>query len=140
MPPQSSAFPIAMPDEVNLVENFEEDITRISPEPEDEFPEEFRERRRLVRRRANLVQGRSLETLGHAVEYLVDSRMFVVEPSTAKAEREAVQILMRLSRMVFADCDEVVSVWEKMARLLDNPQRRRRGTAGTAKNQPPVVV
>ena len=120
MPPQSSAFPIAMPDEVNLVENFEEDITRISPEPEDEFPEEFRERRRLVRRRANLVQGRSLETLGHAVEYLVDSRMFVVEPSTAKAEREAVQILMRLSRMVFADCDEVVSVWEKMARLLDN--------------------
>jgi hypothetical protein len=78
------------------------------------------------------VQGRSLELLGHAVEYLVDSRMFMIEPSTAKSEREAVQILMRLSRMVFSECEEVVTVWDRMVGLLERPAERRRGTARQA--------
>ena len=83
----------------------------------------------MVRRRANRVQGRSLEVLGHAVEYLVDSRMFMIEPSTAKSEREAVQILMRLSRLVFAECEEVLTVWDRVVGLLERPAKRRRGTA-----------
>jgi hypothetical protein len=125
MPRRVSAFPAIAPDKLDSLEDLEEEITRISPEPEDEFPEEFKERRRLVRRRANRVQGRSLEMLGHAVEYLVDSRMFEVEPATAKAERDAVQILMRMSRMVFSECDEVVSIWEKALDLWERPAKRR---------------
>jgi hypothetical protein len=55
---------------------------------------------RIVRRRPDMHQGRALEVLGHAIEYLVDSRMFLVK----------VQILSRCSREVFATCAEVVPV------------------------------
>ncbi len=91
MQPQGSAFPGVTPDAMSFLENLDERSARFSQEPEDEFPAAFKERRRVVRRRPNMVQGRSLEKLGHAVEYLVDSRMFLVEPATAKAEREAVR-------------------------------------------------
>jgi hypothetical protein len=60
-----------------------------------------------LRRRANQLQGRGLEILGHAVEYLVDSRMFMVDQPSTRADAEAVQILMLLSRQVFAECAEV---------------------------------
>jgi hypothetical protein len=72
----------------------------------------------FVRRRASPVQGRALETLGHAVEYLVDSRMFQVEETNARDEQEAVQILMRLSRSVFAECPEVVSMRQRLQRWV----------------------
>jgi hypothetical protein len=78
---------------------------------------EFVERRKAVRRRGNSEQGRALEILGHAVEYLVDSRLFLVDQTQAKAEQDAVQILMRMSRAVFLECPEVVSLWDKMGRL-----------------------
>jgi hypothetical protein len=60
-----------------------------------------------VRRRASVQQGRALEILGHSVEYLVDSRMFMIDQPSTRADAEAVQILMRLSREVFSDCTEV---------------------------------
>ncbi|ADW69235.1 hypothetical protein [Granulicella tundricola] len=72
----------------------------------------FVERRRTMRR-GNMEQGRALEMLGHAVEYLVDSRLFGVDERTVKSNQEAVQILMRLSRAVFSECPEVVPVGRK---------------------------
>lgn len=62
-----------------------------------------------VRRRANREQGHALEILGHAVEYLVDSRMFLIEEPATMADSEAVQILMRLSREVFSECNIVIT-------------------------------
>jgi hypothetical protein len=60
-----------------------------------------------IRRRSTREQGRALEILGHAVEYLVDSRLRLV-PGT-HSDDLAVQMLMRLNREVFAECAEVVS-------------------------------
>ncbi len=65
---------------------------------------------RPVRRRPDMQQGRALEALGHAIEYLVDSRMFLVHEPVTQADGEAVQILSRCSREVFAGCAEMVPV------------------------------
>ena len=73
----------------------------------------------FIRRRGSLEQGRALETLGHAVEYLVDSRMFQVEDSSQRDHQEAVQILMRMSRAVFAECPEVVSLRRRFRRWIE---------------------
>lgn len=73
---------------------------------------------RLVRRRGNMAQGHALETLGHAVEYLVDSRMFMEDAGDPTSHREAVQILMRMSRTVFSECPEVQPVRRRMVRWL----------------------
>jgi len=75
---------------------------------------------RTIRRRPTLSQGHALETLGHAIEYLVDSGLRAnrsqasakaeteIEAETeAKTDTEAQQIMMRLSREVFAGCREV---------------------------------
>jgi hypothetical protein len=69
---------------------------------------ERRSARSIVRRRGTLVQGHALESLGHAVEYLVDSRMWQRGEFDEKSHDEAVQVLMQLSRAVFAECPEVV--------------------------------
>ena len=61
-----------------------------------------------VRRRGSAEQGRALETLGHAVEYLVDSRMRFNDQQAAAGERDAIELLMRLNRAVFSECPEVV--------------------------------
>ncbi len=76
---------------------------------------------RVSRRRASFDQGRALETLGHAVEYLVDSGLFVTEENgqAAKARQEAIQILMQMSRLVFSECREVVSLWERLGRAVE---------------------
>ncbi len=64
--------------------------------------------RHQPRRRANLQQGRALEILGHAIEYLVDSRMFLIDQPATPADAQATQILMRLNRQIFDECTEVV--------------------------------
>ena len=68
-----------------------------------------------VRRRGSLEQGRALEMLGHAVEYLMDSRLFHRAEKESEANREAVQVLMGLSRAVFLECAEVVPVRRRLA-------------------------
>lgn len=68
---------------------------------------------RTVRRRPDMLQGRALESLGHAIEYLIDSRMFEVGQSHTSADAEAVQILSRSSREVFATCPEIVPVHQR---------------------------
>ena len=72
----------------------------------------------VVRRRGTLQQGQALELLGHAVEYLVDSRVFATEASSVRENQEAVQLLKRLSRDVFAECAEIKSVRRRIERWL----------------------
>ncbi len=71
-----------------------------------------------IRRRGSLEQGRALEMLGHAVEYLVDSRLFLADPPDLAAEQQAVQLLMRASRAVFAECPEVISLRQRLKEWL----------------------
>ena len=47
----------------------------------------------IIRRRPTMQQGRALEILGHAIEYLIDSRMFLVNEPHTSAEAAAVQVL-----------------------------------------------
>ena len=72
------------------------------------------ERSRYIRRRGSAAQGRALERLGHAVEYLVDSGMFLRDERNRRDEDAAIQILMRLSRAVFAECPEIVPVGQRL--------------------------
>ncbi len=68
----------------------------------------------LVPRRPDRVQGLALERIGHAIEYLVDARMFTGDDFTHAADAEAVRILSGLSRAVFAECPEVVPVQNRV--------------------------
>ena len=54
--------------------------------------------------------GRTLQTLGHAAEYLVNSRRFLLAESVSEADEEAVRILRRLSSSVFREYAESVKV------------------------------
>lgn len=71
-------------------------------------------RRHVLRRRPSPLQGRALEKLGHAVEYLVDSRMALIDEPATKADAEALDTLMRLSRCVFLECEEIVPVGRRL--------------------------
>lgn len=71
-------------------------------------------RKRVIRKRPNPMQGKALEKLGHAIEYLVDSRMALIHEPSTRADAEALDILMRLSRCVFAECEELVSVGQRL--------------------------
>jgi hypothetical protein len=73
--------------------------------------------RRVVRRRGTQSQGQALELLGHSIEYLVDSRFFTKDRQEAKNDSEAVQILMRMSRAVFEECAEVISLERRLKRF-----------------------
>ena len=76
------------------------------------------ERARLVRRRPTREQGQGLEVLGHALEYLVDTRMFVYREPNTKADAEAIHILSRCSRELFATCAEVVPMRRRVKTWL----------------------
>jgi hypothetical protein len=78
-----------------------------NPIPPKPSPDSLNYVNLATRRRASQLQGRALEILGHAVEYPVDSRMFMVDQPSTRADAEAIQILMLLSRQVFAECAEV---------------------------------
>ena len=72
------------------------------------------DRSKIVRRRPSQEQGRALETLGHALEYLVDSRMFLSKDPKTRADSEAIHILSRCSREVFATCAEIVPMRQRV--------------------------
>jgi hypothetical protein len=82
---------------------------------------------RPMLRRGSVQQGRALETLGHAIEYLVDSRLFLIDRTDPKADRDAMHILMRCSREVFSECPEVVTLWNRVDRLCRRAFARGRG-------------
>jgi hypothetical protein len=65
-------------------------------------------RTHIIRRRPTMQQGMALQTLGHAIEYLVDSRLYRTGEAQAAADIQASQILMGLNRQVFAECREIV--------------------------------
>jgi hypothetical protein len=73
----------------------------------------------IVRRRPTHAQGRSLELLGHAIEYLVDSDLKEANATSCAPVSEAAHILMRLSREVFAECQEIVPFWDRVRQRAD---------------------
>jgi hypothetical protein len=58
-------------------------------------------------RNASVDRGQGIEKLGHAVDHLISSSMFYTDESFAKADSEAIHILMRLRRSVFEERTEV---------------------------------
>jgi hypothetical protein len=73
--------------------------------------------RRIVRRRGTKQQGRALEALGHAVEYMMDSRLLLAA-SNPRADAEAVRLLTQASRAVFAECPEILPRRERLIRWV----------------------
>ena len=69
-----------------------------------------------IRRRTSPQQGRALEILGHAIEYLVDSRLF--DQWETPADAAAVHLLMERSRAVFSDCAEIVPWHQRVQQAL----------------------
>jgi|GEM_PF-3058826 len=61
-------------------------------------------------RMSNTHHGRTLQTLGHAAEYLVSSRLFLERGRAGRADDEAVRILRRLSSEIFREYAEGVKV------------------------------
>ena len=72
------------------------------------MPSRPADRSSIVRRRPTREQGQALEILGHALEYLVDSRMYLSKERKTKADGDAIHLLSSCSREVFATCAEVV--------------------------------
>ncbi len=58
----------------------------------------------------SLHPGRAIEILRHAVEYLSDSRMFLIDQPANRADTEAAGIMMRLCREAFTEYCEVTSI------------------------------
>jgi hypothetical protein len=79
------------------------------PKPPQQQPQ-----RPIERRRPSPTQGRALEVLGHAIEYLVDSRLD--ETWDTPADAEAVHILMACSRAVFTECEVILSWQQRIQR------------------------
>lgn len=76
--------------------------------------------RRIVRRRPTPQQGRALEILGHAIEYLIDSEIRFSDAVPSKPVGDATRILMARSREVYAECAEIVPVGQRIKLALVN--------------------
>jgi hypothetical protein len=61
----------------------------------------------IRRRRANVNQAHAIEKLGHAVDHLTYSRMFLTDNDAVKADADAIHILLALRRSVFKECETV---------------------------------
>ncbi len=70
-----------------------------------------------VIRRPSPQQGRALEIVGHAIEYLIDSYGGSRADSDA-GDHEAIKMLMKLSISIFQECNEVVPLRQKIFRLV----------------------
>ncbi len=60
---------------------------------------------RPVQRRANVDHARAIQKLGHAVDHLIYSRMFLMDPDMVKADADAIHLLTVLLRSVFEECE-----------------------------------
>jgi len=74
---------------------------------------------RRIRRRITPQAGRALEILAHAIEYLEDMHrdegsLLVWE----KAQMEAIEILKKLNREIYAECPVVPSLDERLYSLI----------------------
>ena len=70
-----------------------------------------------LKRSSRLQKAPALGTLSSAVDYLNHSRMFLIDQPATRANSEAVQILMHLSRQVFEE-----QVFEESAEATIPPQ------------------
>lgn len=76
-----------------------------------------------ARRRTTPQQGRALEMLGHAIEYLVDSRL--PEGGPTAADNRALRILMACSRDVFEESVAVVPMHQRIHEWMQGQFRKR---------------
>lgn len=83
---------------------------------------------RGVRRRLSPMDGRALEILGHAIEYLADEYALSAAQmgtlSSADPQVEAIQMLMALNRQVYYACPEIEPLFRRIARRLAPRSRR----------------
>lgn len=82
-----------------------------------------------IHRQTETHHGRALRTLGHAAEYLVDSRRLSLGPFDSCAEREAVHILMRMSREIFGEYATLTSPRHPVTDWIMNKAIRAYGAA-----------
>jgi hypothetical protein len=75
-----------------------------------------------VRRQISAIDGRSLELLGHAIEYLADEYSISIGEAgrleSADPRIEAIQLLMALNRLVYYSCPEIEPLYRRFARWL----------------------
>jgi hypothetical protein len=71
-----------------------------------------------LRRQPTPEQGRALEKLAHAIEYLIDSRLYAPSRLPVEANEQASQLLMRLSRELFSECPEFVPAGRRLKHWL----------------------
>ena len=82
------------------------------------------------------MNGRALEMLGHAIEYLTDeyalSAFQVGTLETGDPRIEAIQMLMALNRQIYYACPEIEPAFRRMARWMLGipamPERRPDGS------------
>jgi hypothetical protein len=85
-------------------------------------------RRPVARRAETREQGEALEMLGHAIEYLMDTRLeggYRLMRFAGTPEFEAVQILMRANRELYASFPEVKPLGSRLRALLLQGGKRR---------------
>jgi uncharacterized pyridoxamine 5'-phosphate oxidase family protein len=74
------------------------------------------------------MDGRALEILGHAIEYLADEYALSAAQmgtlSSADPQVEAIQMLMALNRQVYYACPEIEPLFRRIARRLAPRSRR----------------
>lgn len=87
----------------------------------------FQDKSTIVRRRPSPQQGRALEKLGHAIEYLVDSRPPCFE--LTMAEKEALSLLKQASCRLFDECPEVLRPLDRLCRWVAGTLHREHGKA-----------
>lgn len=68
-------------------------------------------------RKPSLQQGRALEMLGHAIEYLVDSYTAANSDVRKDIYYKAIEMLSELSLSIFYECKEVVSFRQRLSSL-----------------------
>ena len=78
-----------------------------------------------VRRRANVNQARAIEKLGHAVDHLIYSRMFLTDADAVKADSDAIHVLMVLRRSVFEECETVAQGDRQVKQWITERLRQR---------------
>lgn len=59
-------------------------------------------------------QGKALEILGHAVEYLMDSHVLFECGGGDREDIEAIQLLMQLNLEIFEECPEIVPFKQRL--------------------------
>jgi len=81
-----------------------------------------------LRRCRTREQGFALVTVGHAIEYLIDSRLAKLEP-TPLPEREALAILLRANLSVYNEGTEVVHLITRLRLWFEGSAPLHRKTA-----------